>query len=121
MKLSYIMQMRDFCFMMMIGFITSMFIGIIYGFIKLKSNTIIRVITNIIFTSIITITFLYSINTINLGEIRAYLIFGYTAGIIIEKITFGKIFAKGYKYVYNKLMIIVAKLKNSRIGKVIFK
>ena len=121
MKLSYIMQMRNFCLMLIIGFIISTLIGILYGFIKIKSNQIIKIIANIIFTSIITLTFLFSINIINLGEIRAYLLLGYTVGIILEKITFGKIFAKGYKYVYNKLVVIVTKFKNGRIGKVIFK
>ncbi len=121
MKISYVLQMREFLIMLSCGIV----LGIIYGLLKalcrITKNKIVEIITNAILTAIGTIFFIFMVNVINLGEIRAFLIIAYTLGIILERITLGKIFAKGYKSVYNILVRIIGKFKNSNIGKVILK
>jgi hypothetical protein len=121
MKISYSLQLKDFCILFLIGFI----IGIIYGIINIhktiKKIYILQIIGDIIFCLTAIIALLASINHINHGEFRLFLIIGYTLGFILERITLGKLFAKGYKCVYTKLINLTRKFVNSKLGKVLFK
>lgn len=121
MKISYVLQLKDFCIMLGIGVI----LGIIYGILnipnKIKTIRAIQIISDILFSAIAIISFIIFINLINMGEIRFFLCLGYILGFIIERITLGKLFAKGYKYVYNKIVKFFKFIANSKVGKVIFK
>lgn len=121
MKLSYILQLKDLCIVLFFGFI----IGIIYGLLNIptniKKNLPLQIILDLIFSIIYTIIFLILINIINQGELRLFLFIGYLLGFILERITLGKLFAKGYKNMYNLIVKLIKKLYQSKIGRIIFK
>ena len=121
MKISYALQLKDFFILFLIG----IGIGIIYGILnmcqKIKPIYAIQIILDIVFCIISTIVFLFSINIINMGEFRLFLLIAYIIGFIIERITLGKLFAKGYKFVYNKLIVLGKQIVNSKFGRIIFK
>lgn len=121
MKISYILQMKDFSILFILGII----VGIIYEFLNIsqiiKNNYIIQIFSDIIFCLIFTIIFIFAINIINLGEFRIFLLFAYYLGFTIERITLGKLFAKGFKLIYNKLIILWKRFLKCKIGRFIFK
>lgn len=121
MKISYIFQLKDFLILLLIGFIIGIFYGILNAPSKIKNNYIYQIFADIIFCLISTIVFVFSINIINMGEYRAFLVFAYVLGIIIERTTLGKLFAKGYKYMYNKTINMIKKIANSKFGRIVFK
>mgnify|MGYP002706655599 CR=1 FL=1 len=121
MKISYILQFKDFSIMIGIGVI----LGVLYGVLNIgntiKENIVTRIICDIIFVTTSLFSFIFLVEKINFGTIRVYLLAGYLIGFALERITLGKIFAKGYKKVYNQIVIILKKLYNSKLGKIIFK
>lgn len=121
MKISYILQLKDFLIMLAIGFI----IGIIYGILNIitviKKNYAVQILSDTIFTIISFATFLISVNIVNWGQIRLFLLVGYLFGYAIERITLGKLFAKGYKKVYTGIVKFGKFFVKSKLGKVIFK
>lgn len=121
MKISYVLQLKDFMIMILIGLI----IGAVYGILNIatniKKNIILQIISDFVFCTITTFTFIVAINYINMGEIRLFLCVGYVIGITLERITIGKLFAKGFKWVYNGLKILGKKFKESRLGRMILK
>lgn len=121
MKLSYILQLKDFLIVFLIGII----MGIIYGIISiipnLSKNIIVKIISDLMFSLLTSIIFLFLVLKINLGQFRLFLLIGYIIGITFERLTLGKLFAKGYKCVYNKLIILVKKIAKSKFGKVFLK
>lgn len=121
MKVSYILQMKDLTIMLFAG----IFVGIIYGILNsinaYKKHYILQAIIDILAAIIAIVGFIVLVNIINWGEIRAFHIVAYISGFIVERITLGKLFAKGYKYVYTKLVRIANIFRCSRLGKVIFK
>ena len=121
MKISYILQLKDFTYM----FIAGIFLGIIYGIInipnKIKKIQILQVISDILFSIMAIIGVIILINKINYGEIRSFLIIGYIIGFAIERISLGKLFAKGYKSVYNYIVKFSKAFYRSKIGRFLFK
>ena len=121
MKISYILQLKDLSIMLGFGFI----LGVIYGILNIsnfiKKRLISQIISDIIFSIVAIIAFIILINKINLGQIRLFLCIGYILGFTIERITIGKLFAKGYKNVYNYIVKLVKKFNSSKIGRFIFK
>ena len=121
MKISFIFQLKDLGIMFGIGII----LGILYGILNIINNikeyVLIRIFCDIIFTVTATLTFVFLVQKINFGSIRGYLLIGYILGFIVERISIGKLFAKGYKKVYNFIVKGSKKLYSSKIGQVIFK
>jgi hypothetical protein len=121
MKINYILQLKDFGLMLLIGFI----IGLIYGLLnipsKIKTKLLWQILSDFIFTIIAFSALFISINIINLGEFRFFLIIGFIFGFIIERRTIGKLFAKGYLNMYNMLRSLLKKFRNSKFGRFIFK
>lgn len=121
MKISYVLQLKDFGIMLLIGII----IGVLYGLINiittLKRNIILQIISDLFFTIFTSFVFIICINFINLGEFRAFLLIGYLAGIIIERITLGKIFAKGYKLMYTNIVKLLKRFAKTKLGRTILK
>ena len=121
MKISYVLQLKDFSIMFGIGIV----LGLIYGILNIpnfiKEYVIIRIICDIIFVSFFTLSFIYLVELIKLGSIRAYLFIGYLLGFGIERTTLGKLFAKGYKKVYNLIILGSKRFKKSKLGNIIFK
>ncbi|MCI5497259.1 MAG: spore cortex biosynthesis protein YabQ [Firmicutes bacterium] len=121
MKISYILQLKDFSIMFGVGIILGVFYGVINIPNFIKEHVVIRIICDIIFTSIMTFAFVFIVESINFGSIRAYLLVGYILGFTIERITLGKIFAKGYKRVYNLCVNGLKKFYTSKLGRIVFK
>jgi ABC-type phosphate/phosphonate transport system permease subunit len=121
MKISYVLQLKDFFVMFCLG----MLIGIIYGIIniptRIKKNIVLQIINDLIISITTTVLFLLAINLINFGQFRTFLAIGYILGITIERITLGKLFAKGYKFVYTNIVKLLKKFANSKLGKVLLK
>lgn len=121
MKISFIFQMQDLGIMFAIGFA----FGIIYGIINITNSIkeifLVRIICDILFTITYTLSFVILLEKINMRAIRFYLLVGYLLGFLIERISLGKLFAKYYKKMYNKLKLIYKKFKNSKLGSIIFK
>jgi len=121
MRISYVLQLKDLSIMFAFGIL----LGVIYGILNIcnfiKQHLFTQIFADIFFSLMAIITFLILINKINMGEIRLFLIIGYILGFIIERITLGKIFAKGYKNVYNYIVKAFKKFNNSKIGRFLFK
>jgi len=56
-----------------------------------------------------------------MGQFRMFLLIGYLLGFYLERITLGKLFAKGYKKLYNFIVKVLKKFAQSKIGKVLLK
>lgn len=121
MKISSILQTQDLLIMMSLGLLLGIFYGILNIKNTIKENIITRIISDIIFVFIATITYIFSIQKINMGSLRLYLFIGYILGFFIERISLGKLFAKGYKSVYNKMKLMKKSFINTKLGKIIFK
>ena len=121
MKISYILQMKDFFILFIIGF----GIGIVYELLnttqKIKKIFVIQFFSDITFCLIFTVVFLYTINIVNMGEFRLFLLIAYCLGLFIERITLGKLFAKGFKLIYNKTISLWKTFSKSKFGRIIFK
>lgn len=100
-------------------------LGAIYGIVSFlarhKTHLIFKILVDCILTIATFCTFIFGILYINLGEFRLFLLIGYALGLILERLTLGKIFAKGYIWVYNKLEILCKRFKSSKFGGIIFK
>ena len=121
MKISYVLQLKDFFIVFLIGFLIGIFYGIINIPSKIKFRYVLQIILDIIFCLIFTITFLITINFINMGEFRLFLLIAYYLGFISERITLGKLFAKGFKLIYNKTISLWKTFSKSKFGRIIFK
>ena len=121
MIISYIFQLKDFCILLLIGFIMGIIYGILYIPYIISNKLIIKNIVDLLYIPIICLTFIISTNYINMGQFRLFLLLAYLIGIVLESLTLGKLFAKGYKSVYNKLVNFHKMFRNSKLGKVIFK
>ena len=121
MKFSYIFQLKDFSLMLFAGVI----IGILYGLLNISTTIkkiwVIQIVVDIIFCILSLATFLALTIFINLGEFRMFLLLGYVLGYYLERLTLGKLFAKGYKKVYNGSINILKKFANSKLGRMILK
>lgn len=121
MKISFVLQIKDLCIMLLVGILLGIFYGLINITNNIHENIFTRIICDIIFMITATISYIIIVEKINFGTLRGYLFIGFLLGFKIERITLGKIFAKGLKYVYNKICKFNAKLKETKMGKIIFK
>lgn len=121
MKISYVLQLKDFSIMLGIGFILGICYTILNTITLIKQNIIIQFILDIIFSIIAVSAYIILINIINMGEFRLFLLIGYLIGFALERITFGKLFAKCFKRMYNWLLNKITKFAKSKLGRIIFK
>lgn len=121
MKTSYILDLKSLFIMLICGFAITAVCGLIFHFPVIKRHLALKNLSNFLQTILVFATFMFSILYINLGEFRLFLLIGYAFGIILERITLGKLFAKGYVWVYNKLEIFYKRFKSSKLGGIIFK
>ena len=107
-------------------FLLGILAGCLYGVLKFvtqlfKNNIFIQFITDILFSLSVGFSFLIAINHHFYGEIRIYIVAIFLLGMIIERKTLGKLFAKLYLILYNVGRKSIQKLKTTRFGKIIFK
>lgn len=110
----------------MIFFAYGLLIGLIIGLLVLintftKNNKYFRFATDLGATLLAGYLFLVITSNYNMGQIRWFLVFAFVLGIYLERISFGKIFAKLYKLLYNVLSKWKLKFANSKLGKRLFK
>ena len=121
MKISYVLQLKDFTIMFAFGVLLGIFFGIINIINYIKPRFFTQIIADVAFSIISILLFVILINKINMGQIRLFLCTGYILGFWIERITLGKLFAKGYKNVYNNIIKVLKAFAKSKIGRTIFK
>jgi hypothetical protein len=121
MKISYILQLKDFFILCGIGFLLGVFYGILNLVTSFKKRLTLQIIIDLIFSMTFFLSLIISINAVNMGQFRLFLLIGYICGFFIERITLGKLFAKGFKKVYNLLTIICKRFSQSKVGRIIFK
>ena len=107
--------------MLLIGGIIGVFYGLFSIPTLITKKVYLRIIIDLLSTISATTIFIIAINYINMGQIRLFLLLGYCLGIIIERITLGKLFAKGYKFVYTNIVKQLKRFANSKLGKVVLK
>ncbi len=121
MKISYILQLKDFLILLFFGFIFGMCYGILSAINLPHKKLILKNILDFLLCASGVVLFIILILYVNLGKFRLFLLLGYVLGIVLERITLGKLFAKGYIWVYNKLIASAKKFAKSKVGQVIFK
>ena len=121
MKISYVLQLKDFLFLFLIGFLLGLFYGFINLFFTSKKPIAIQIVLDIVFSIIAFTLFIIAINLINMGEFRWFLFVGYMLGFFLERIFLEKLFAKVFKKVYNFSIKVFKNFAKSKIGKVILK
>ena len=121
MKISYILQLKDFSIMIIFGFLLGIIYGILNIFNSIKPRLFLQILTDIIFSILASILFIILVNKINMGEIRLFLITGYIIGFILERISLGKLFAKLLKNMYTFIIRCIKSFSKSKFGRMIFK
>ena len=112
-------QPLNFFIIILIGFFCAFIFDISrYFYFLCNKNKIIEKINDILSIIICFCIFFISILILNYGEFRFYLLLGFILGIILQRITFGKIIAKIAKKCYdifNKLKIKLFRKKGNEI------
>jgi hypothetical protein len=113
---------KELLIIFLLGFLS----GGLYGFCKFlarvfKNHIIAQIVFDLLFTLSAGGLFLIVINTYYYGIIRAYICGIFFIGIYAERKTLGKLFAKIYLLLYNWARKTLLGLKNTRLGKIIFK
>ncbi len=113
--------MRDFAVLLLAGYIVGLIFSLMTSSQFIRNKLAIKIPLDIIFMLFFAIVFTYLVNYINMGEFRLFLLIAYLVGIGLDILIMDKLFAKGHKWVYNRLVILYKNIKKSRFGKVIFK
>ena len=106
----------------LIGFV----FGILYDFIKMiiktfKNNVAIQIICEFAFTISFGACFIVLNNFFFYGDFRLYLLIFILLGLWSERKTLGKLFAKLYLLLYNKVSKLIKFFKLTRLGKILFR
>lgn len=114
--------MKVILIFLMLGFLS----GVLYGICKFINvlfnyNTIILIITDIIFSIISGFSFTNAINFYFFGKIRLYIVVIFLLGLYLERKTLGKLFAKLYFILYNVGRKSMERFSSTKLGKIIFK
>ncbi len=99
-------------------------LGIAFGIINMISilcnrNKYLQIALDIIDCLAFTALYIALVNVFNWGQIRLYLVLGYLIGIIAERKTVGKLFAKYYYKLYNWVKTRIKLMSDSKFGKFI--
>ncbi len=109
----------------MIFFAYGLLVGIICGLMQLTNTMVkgkvIRFVLDLTITLGAGALFWVLTTHYNSGEIRIFLVIAFVLGIMLERISVGKIFAKWYKLLYNVVKTWLTKFKNSKLGKRLFR
>lgn len=103
------------------GLIFGCFIGILKLFKILLNNKIINHLLDFIPCVIFICLYVLLISKLNFGVSRLYLLFSTILGIVVERISLGKLFAKLYLKLYNNMKLVKLKFTKTKLGKILFK
>lgn len=111
-----------FLLFLLIGFLFGCLFGVLTFIKKLfKNNIVISNILNFLFVTSFGFVVMLSVIEYNFGEFRFYLIAASFFGLFLERKTLGKIFAKLYLWLYNKLCKVCCALSKTKVVKKILK
>lgn len=101
-------------------------LGALYGllnFVKLlfKKKVIVSNIISFLYSLFFGVAILWTIIHFNFGEFRGFLICAFFLGTWIERKTMGKLFAKLYVWLYNKLNRAICTLGKTKLVKKVLK
>ena len=100
------------------GFCVGMMFGIFSAInLVLRRKKYIQIPLDVFMIVLSTILYIIIINLFNWGQHRIYLCIGYLIGILLERKTIGKIFAKLYYKLYNLITNRMRMLSNSKLTK----
>lgn len=104
------------------GFLLGVLFDVIY-FLKLlvKRNIIISNIFNFLFALCYGLVVLLITINFNMGQFRLFVLIGFLIGTIFEHKTLGKLFAKMFLWLYNKLCKACCALQKTKLVKKILK
>jgi len=107
-------------------FLVGFVLGTIYEILKFivhifKHHISIQIITDFLFTIIFGASVIILNHCFFLGEFRLHLLIFCFLGFYIERKTVGKIFAKLFLLLYNKVSKVLNKFKSTPFGKIISK
>ncbi len=105
-----------------LGFLVGAVYGVL-GFVKLltKNNFIINNIINFLFGIGVGMVVLITTINLNYGMFRWFIIVGFVVGVLFERKTLGKLFAKIFLFLYNRFSRGLTTLKNTKVVKRILK
>ncbi len=98
--------------------------GIVFGiftFIRIITGNkkFMQIITDALSTICIAIIYVIAINIFNWGVHRFFLILLMFVGILLERKTLGKLFAKLYNLLYNLVVSRIRVVSNSKLGRIL--
>lgn len=101
-------------------------LGVLWGilnFIKqlFNKNIIVSQLLEIPFAAMFVLGFFVALINFNFGEYRFYLLVAWVLGFLIERKTLGKLFAKVYYWLYNKLKVGLKNLGQTKLFKRVLK
>lgn len=107
-------------------FLLGVLSGAAYGILKFivfisKNNLIVQFILDLLYSLSVGFLFLFATNYYLYGEMRLYVCLIFALGMILERKTLGKLFAKLYFILYNVSINLIQRIKTTRFGKIIFK
>lgn len=110
----------------LIFFLLGVISGSIYGITKFivhifKKHILAQILLDLLFTLSSGLLFVFANIRYFYGEIRAYICIIFMLGMYLEQKTIGKLFAKLYLILYNWAITMVKNLKQTWLGKIIFK
>ena len=121
MATSNIFQLKIALIVFVLGVIAGAIYGITHLNIGIFQNKIYKMVADFICTIISAIILILGVNTLTYGEYRLYILVFFMLGIIFERVSIGKLFAKLISFVYNYICSMVIIAKNTRVYKFIFR
>ena len=100
-------------------FLSMLYFGILGGIlyewkvliVKLLQKKWTQRISDILFCVVLAVLFFLSAQFTNYGEIRAFLLFSFFLGFLLERISIGFWLAKLTKFLYNKLVLLFERIR----------
>lgn len=101
-------------------------LGVVYGAVGIlkiifKNNIVVSNILDFIFAILSGVAVIFFVVNFNFGVFRWFIVVGVLIGILLERKTLGKIFAKIFLLMYNKFSKCIIALKNTKVVKKILK
>lgn len=87
----------------------------------LKKNKVVIILTDILFCIISSFVFLYAQNKFSYGEFRLFQLLSFLLGVFIEQISINNLVEKILRLIYNLFVKVFCKVKNTKLGKKVFK
>lgn len=113
----YISQFKSFTYCLIVGIIISVIFDCFRSLRKtIKTSNVITYLEDLLFWCISGLVVIFTLNSINYGEIRIYMILGIIIGCMLYFFTISKIFLKINVKILTKMKIIILKVYTTIAG-----